>query len=251
MTEKSGVPLLRLPVWRIPKRGRVGESCDLSFLPSSGVLLKVAGISRQQKAPMTRRRREGVQVDHSGRSWGSRPGPSHNLRNPLQRRCYFQRFPPTICSSPAAGLPLGVVEMIIARRAQPRVFSELLHLAGRCYSPHSPHPYRNHSNLSVDYDDERGASVTQTASETRRLGLLPFARKLQLFEELFGVGGVSQVHAEDSTALLTLLTNGPISRAPWRIQRVPPINFRPRRTVSISGGPQISNSTSVSIFKLN
>lgn len=165
MTEKSGVPLLRLPVWRIPKRGRVGESCDLSFLPSSGVLLKVAGISRQQKAPMTRRRREGVQVDHSGRSWGSRPGPSHNLRNPLQRRYYFQRFPPTICSSPAAGLPLGVVEMIIARRAQPRVCFELLHLAGRCYSPHSPHPYRNHSNLLVEYNGEQGASVTQTASE--------------------------------------------------------------------------------------
>ena len=67
----------------------------------------------------------------------------------------------------------------------------------------------------MEYDDERGASVTQTASETPRLGLLPFARKLQLFEELFGVGGVSQVHAEDSTALLTLLTDGPISRAPW------------------------------------
>ena len=74
MTEKSGVPLLRLPVWRIPKRGRVGESCDLSFLPSSGVLLKVAGISRQQKAPMTRRRREGAQADHGGRPWGPRPG---------------------------------------------------------------------------------------------------------------------------------------------------------------------------------
>ena len=74
MTEKGGVPLLRLPVWRIPKHGRVGESCDLSFLPSSGMLLVIAGMSRQQKAPMTRGRREGVQVDHSGRSWGSRPG---------------------------------------------------------------------------------------------------------------------------------------------------------------------------------
>ena len=80
--------------------------------------------------------------------------------------------------------------------------------------------------------------MTQTASETRRLDLLPFARKLQLFEELFGVGGVSQVHAEDSTALLTLLTDSPISRAPWRVQRAPPINFRPRRTVLTPGGPQ-------------
>ena len=55
--------------------------------------------------------------------------------------------------------------MIIARHAQPRPFFELVHLAGRCCSPHSPHPYRNHSNLLVEYNGEQGASVTQTASE--------------------------------------------------------------------------------------
>ena len=128
MTEKGGVPLLRLPVWRIPKHGRVGESCDLSFLPSSGMLLVIAGMSRQRKAPKTRGRREGVQVDHdSQRALLGFSARSHNLRNPLRRRYYFQRFPPTICSPPSAGLPLEVVEMIIARHAQLRLFFELLH----------------------------------------------------------------------------------------------------------------------------
>ena len=225
-------------MWRIPKRGRVGESCDPSFLPS--FFWHVAGGCWDEPATESADDEE-AERRRAGRSRRALLGFSAT-REPQPPESSLTPVLPEVSTYdmlvPCRWTSLGVVEMIVARRAQSRVFFELLHLAGRFCSPHSQHPYRNHSNLSVEYDDERGASVTQTASETRRLGLLPFARKPQLFEELFGVGGVSQVHTEDSTALLTLLTDGPISRAPWGVQRVPPINFRPRRTVSISGGPQ-------------
>ena len=154
-------------------------------------------MKRQQKAPMTRRRREANRqiVAVGARLRGSRPeAPTGGIRS-----CGASPEVSTTRSSPAVRLPLEIVEMIIARRVLPPcVFLDLL-----CH----PVPYRRYSrhHTLIDVTQTRRWSLNKRLLRSvRRPGLLPFVRKFWVREEiLFGVGGVSQVHAEDSKAFWT------------------------------------------------
>ena len=111
------------------------------------------------------RRREDRRIVAVGAldSWGSRPEAT-TLGTLL---CCASPEVSTTRSSPAARLPLEIVEMAIARRAQPPcVFLDLLrHLVPSLLPllPCSSHPFRYHSNPSVEFEQE--ASVVQTTSE--------------------------------------------------------------------------------------
>ena len=111
-----------------------------------------------------RRAAERRQADRRGRrSWGSRP-------EATTLGTLFRGASPEVSttrSSPAARRPLEIVEMAIARRAQPPCdfFDLLRHLVPSLSPllPCSSHPFRYHSNPSVEFEQE--ASVVQTTSE--------------------------------------------------------------------------------------
>ena len=160
-------------------------------------------MKRQQKAPMTRRRREANRqiVAVGARLRGSRPeAPTGRIRS-----CGASPEVSTTRSSPAVRLPLEIVEMIIARRVLPPcVFLDLL-----CH-PVSYRRYSRRHHTLIDVTQTRRWSLNKRLlwpkplRSVHRPGLLPFVRKFWVREEiLFGIGGVPQVHAEDSKAFWT------------------------------------------------